>query len=189
MPDVMLDLETLGTRPGCAILSIGAVAFDRHSGHLGEEFYIVVNRKSCAAKGMKEDAATLQWWLKQSVEARKVLEEADVAPNGLGGALVQFTAFLQQFGRRDLYIFGNGSDFDQPILSECYDRIGYPLPWLYYNNRCFRTLKDVARLKFEPKRYGTHHNALDDAKSQALQAIECFRALRNGSGQNSASAL
>jgi hypothetical protein len=26
--DVMLDLETLGTVPGCVILSIGAVAFD-----------------------------------------------------------------------------------------------------------------------------------------------------------------
>ena len=28
MKDIMLDLETLGTGPGCAIVSIGAVAFD-----------------------------------------------------------------------------------------------------------------------------------------------------------------
>ena len=27
--DVMIDLETLGTTPGCVILSIGAVPFDR----------------------------------------------------------------------------------------------------------------------------------------------------------------
>src|SRR5688572_29962905 len=101
--DVMLDLETLGTRPGCAILSIGAVAFDRHTGALGPEFYMVVNRKSCEAKGLTQDQSTLDWWSRQSAEAKKVLAEAENAPNGLGGALVQFTAYLQKFGKRDLF--------------------------------------------------------------------------------------
>jgi DNA polymerase III epsilon subunit-like protein len=31
MRDVMVDLETLGTVPGCVILSIGAVAFDENA--------------------------------------------------------------------------------------------------------------------------------------------------------------
>ena len=30
MRDVMLDMETLGTAPGSAILTIGAVEFDPH---------------------------------------------------------------------------------------------------------------------------------------------------------------
>jgi DNA polymerase III epsilon subunit-like protein len=175
--DVMLDLETLGTRPGCAILSIGAVAFDRHTGALGPEFYMVVNRKSCEAKGLTQDQSTLDWWSRQSAEAKKVLAEAENAPNGLGGALVQFTAYLQKFGKRDLFVWGNGADFDQPIITACYASVGYPLPWLFYNNRCYRTLRSLAGLKAEPPRHGVYHHSLDDAKTQALQAVQCMRAL------------
>jgi hypothetical protein len=127
--DVMLDLETLGTRPGCAILSIGAVAFDRHTGALGPEFYMVVNRKSCEAKGLTQDQSTLDWWSRQSAEAKKVLAEAENAPNGLGGALVQFTAYLQKFGKRDLFVWGNGADFDQPIITACYASVAPCVHW------------------------------------------------------------
>lgn len=46
--DVMVDLETLGTRPGCKILSIGAVEFgvgpDYNEDGLGAEFYVEVQR-------------------------------------------------------------------------------------------------------------------------------------------------
>jgi exodeoxyribonuclease VIII len=173
----MLDLETLGTRPGCAILSIGAVAFDRHTGDLGPEFYMVVNRKSCEAKGLTQDQSTLDWWSRQSAEAKKVLAEAENAPNGLGGALVQFTAYLQKFGKRDLYVWGNGADFDQPIITACYATVGYPLPWLFYNNRCYRTLRSLGNVKGEPPRHGVYHNALDDAKTQALQAVNILKQL------------
>jgi DNA polymerase III epsilon subunit-like protein len=175
--DVMLDLETLGTRPGCAILSIGAVAFDRHTGALGPEFYMVVNRKSCEAKGLTQDQSTLDWWSRQSAEAKKVLAEAENAPNGLGGALVQFTAYLQKFGKRDLFVWGNGADFDQPIITACYASVGYPLPWLFYNNRCYRTLRSLGNVKGEPPRQGVYHNALDDAKTQALQAVNILKQL------------
>jgi DNA polymerase III epsilon subunit-like protein len=41
MSDVMIDLETLGRRPGCAILSIGAVEFGPAG--LGRELYIVLD--------------------------------------------------------------------------------------------------------------------------------------------------
>lgn len=175
--DVMLDLETLGTRPGCAILSIGAVAFDRHTGALGPEFYMVVNRKSCEAKGLTQDQSTLDWWSRQSAEAKKVLAEAENAPNGLGGALVQFTAYLQKFGKRDLFVWGNGADFDQPIITACYATVGYPLPWLFYNNRCYRTLRSLGNVKGEAPRQGVYHNALDDAKTQALQAVNILKQL------------
>ena len=40
--DVMVDLETWGTKPGCAIISIGAVSFGPDG--LGEEFYTALDR-------------------------------------------------------------------------------------------------------------------------------------------------
>lgn len=72
MNDVMLDLETLGTRAGCATLSIGSVGFSTEG--LGEEFYCEVNQASCAAYGLFTEQSTLAWWNRQSPEARKVLE-------------------------------------------------------------------------------------------------------------------
>jgi DNA polymerase III epsilon subunit-like protein len=35
---VMLDLETMGKRAGCAIVSIGAVEFDINTGEIGRTF-------------------------------------------------------------------------------------------------------------------------------------------------------
>lgn len=179
MPDVMVDLETLGTRPGCAILSIGAVAFNRYNGALGQEFYIVVNRKSCLKNGLFEEVSTLQWWARQSDEARKVLAEAENAENGLGGALIQLTGYLQKMGKKDLLVWGCGSDFDIGILTHCYAVMKQPLPWMFWNSRCLRTLRDVAPPSHEPQRKnGVAHSAIDDARNQAEEAIRIFKALR-----------
>lgn len=172
MPHVMLDLETLGTRPGCSVLSIGAVEFDPHSGKLGSEFYEVISRRSCRDKGLLEDADTIAWWSRQNAQAKKVLDDAEACKQGLGGALVLFTRYLEKFGKRNLYVWGCGADFDQPIIAACYATVSYPLPWLYYNNRCYRTLRALGKVSGDaPPRHGVYHNALDDAKTQALQAI------------------
>lgn len=179
MADVMIDLETLGTRPGCAILSIGAVMFDRHAGALGPEFETVVNRKSCAKHGLFEEASTLAWWDRQSPEARKVLAAAEVAENGLGGALVMLSGFLQKFGKKDLRVWGCGSDFDIGILTHCYAVVKQPLPWMFWNSRCLRTLRDVAPPSHEPERKnGVAHTAIDDARNQAREAVRIYQALR-----------
>jgi hypothetical protein len=161
------------------VLSIGAVAFDRHSGTLGQEFYIVVNRKSCLKNGLFEEVSTLQWWSRQSEEARKVLAEAENAENGLGGALIQLTGYLQKMGKKDLLVWGCGSDFDIGILTHCYAVMKQPLPWMFWNSRCLRTLRDVAPPSHEPlRKNGVAHSAIDDARNQAEEAIRIFKALR-----------
>ncbi len=43
MNDVMLDLETLGTRHDAMIISIGAVYFERETGLIGPGFSMNVN--------------------------------------------------------------------------------------------------------------------------------------------------
>lgn len=166
--DVMIDLETLGNRPGCSILSIGAVAFDENG--LGPEFYCVVSRESCRKFGLHEDPETLQWWENKPEAARKVITEAKRG-NALPAALVMLGNFIGQFDADEVRIWGNGSDFDNAILACAYAATGFRLPWQFWNNRCYRTLKNL-HPGITMKRQGTHHNALDDAKSQALHAIE-----------------
>lgn len=70
---LMLDMETMGNSPDAPIVSIGAVFFDPSTGNTGAEFYQVVSLESSMSFGMKPDASTIQWWLKQSSEARSAI--------------------------------------------------------------------------------------------------------------------
>ena len=175
---IMVDLETLGQSPGCSILSIGAVVFDPYNRTLGGEFYRVVNRASCNAAGLSEDASTLAWWQRQNAKAREVIAEAETAPLGIAEAIEEFSAYVRGFGGGDVRIWGNGSDFDNAILAVCYERTGQKMPWRFWNNRCFRTLKSLSPKGKEAPRQGVYHNALDDAKTQAYAAIAYLQRYR-----------
>ncbi|EIC2136778.1 3'-5' exoribonuclease, partial [Citrobacter freundii] len=70
---LMVDMETMGNSPDAPIVSIGAVFFDPSTGNTGAEFYRVVSLESSMSFGMKPDASTIQWWLKQSSEARSAI--------------------------------------------------------------------------------------------------------------------
>lgn len=179
MKDVMVDLETLGRRAGCSILSIGAVAFDAETGELGPELYTVVKVASCEAVGLHSDPDTVAWWEKQSPEAQKVLKQARSTRGNktLDKALTNFNEYLAQFDPKVVRVWGNGSDFDNAILINCYAAANLTAGWEFWNNRCFRTLKGLAP-SVKLYRTGTHHNALDDAKTQALHAVKVLQHLR-----------
>lgn len=179
MKDVMVDLETVGRRAGCGILSIGAVAFDPMTGKLGPEHYAVVKLASCEKFGLHSDPSTLSWWDKQNPEAQKVLKQARAARGNkaLDKALAEFNKYLAQFGPKTVRVWGNGSDFDNAILINCYAVTELIAGWDFWNNRCFRTLKNLAP-QIKVDRAGVYHNALDDAKTQALHAVKVFKFLQ-----------
>lgn len=155
---VMIDLETLGNKPGSVIVAIGAVKFG--SGEITSSFYERVDAESCVQLGLRLDAATVMWWLKQSDAARKEITR----PGGkLSEVLMRFSSWVNDL---DAEVWGNGASFDNVLLSDAYDRAQLPRPWKYYNDRCYRTVKNL-RPEVPIMRGGTHHNALDDAKSQA----------------------
>lgn len=173
MNDIMLDLETLGNSSNAAIVVIGAVKFDPTTGDLGEEFYELIHPQSCEAAGLVIDSPTVMWWLKQSDEARAAFADED-AMKPLADVLYRFAEFVG--GHKAARVWGNGADFDCVILTNAYKAAGMERPWPYWGSRCYRT---VAALRGSVKRnrFGTHHNALDDAKTQALHLIEVLGAL------------
>jgi hypothetical protein len=180
MLDVMVDTETLGTVPGCVVLSIGAVAFDSHS--LDEQgFNITVYRPSCEDAFLSVSADTLAWWERQSEEAREVLDRSmDASASvALTTALQRFSDYLGRFGgRKNVRVWGNGSDFDNALLSVAYDAVKMRPGWEFWNNRCYRTFKNQAP-DLKIVREGTYHDAFDDACNQArhLQRILAAKGL------------
>lgn len=174
MKHVMVDLETLGTRAGCSILSIGAVFFDVEHG-LGSELYTVVRRDSCLDAGLTEDPDTLAWWRRQSPEAQEVLACAgnETVAYTLTNALEEFRQFIKL--STSVKVWGNGADFDNPILVAAYHAVNARQAWAAFNGRCYRTIKNLYPAQKLTARQGVHHNALDDAKSQATHLIELAR--------------
>ena len=175
MKNLMVDLETLGTTAGCTILSIGAVFFDRDKG-LGDEFYTVVSRASCAEIGLFEDPDTVKWWKGQNADAQKVLKAAGLKKaKGIANALSEFDAFIKK--DTGVKVWGNGADFDNPILIAAYTKLGRKQGWGNWSGRCYRTLKNLAP-SVKLVRQGVYHNALDDAKSQAEHAVRLMDQLK-----------
>ena len=169
MSHVMLDLETLGTTPGCAIVSIGACSFDANG--LGEEFYRVIDITAPGASG-SIDPSTVKWWMGQSDEARAVFAAAGIP---LDSALHNFSGFWSRV--EGTLLWGHGAArVLRPILDAAFSRCGLQAPVKFWDYRDTRTLYALADVKPE-RTAGTHHNALDDAKAQALAVIQGYKNL------------
>lgn len=169
MKNVMVDLETLGNGSNAVIISIGAVAFDVDAG-LGDAFYMRVDPQTCEEAGLKMDVSTVMWWMQQSDAARSAFKGSGAMP--LEFVLGEFASWYP----RDATLWGNGATFDNVILSNAYLAVKGKRPWEFWNDRCYRTLKSL-RPDVKMVRAGTHHNALDDAKDQAVHAIAILKAL------------
>lgn len=171
MTHIMLDLETMGTAAGCAIASIGAVAFDPVSGKNFGEFYRVVDLGSCLDAGLKIEAGTLYWWLKQGDAARTAIG-ANLEPLALAA-----TTFCDWFTQmRGEEIWAHGANFDEPILAAAIRAVGLQPPWKSWNARDTRTLFWMFGLKVD-RAEGTHHHALDDARQQAKKVVAGYALL------------
>lgn len=169
--NVMLDLETMGNGPDAAIVAIGAVEFDPTEYVLGRTFYCNVDLESAVAGGGIMDASTVQWWLRQDEAARRGLfnDAWQIFP-----ALNKFSDWMGCIDSEEVKVWGNGATFDNVILSQAYKRTGLHRPWSHRGDRCYRTLKAL-RPEIKFNRTGVHHNALDDAISQATHALQLLR--------------
>jgi len=169
-PHCMLDIETLSTRPDAAIVSIGAVHFSFKHGIL-EEFKVNIDAKSCKDFGLHIEKDTLDWWSRQPKAARQAWM---TNPVPLDEGLNKFSEFFGRNNKR--LVWCNGASFDYPILRFGYFMIKGEMPWKYYNEMDLRTINQMFNVRNADVRAGSegHHDALEDAKAQALHLISIF---------------
>ena len=192
--DLMLDLETLDTKPGATVLSIGAVLFDRKTawGCGNGMFYMEVNIASQLPFHTTVSADTMDFWARTDPEwIEEVMSDAYQAKlEPIGEVLDALDAWIQSHYLKEDFnlgtVWAQGQDFDFPILAELYNRVRDGkmnletqsfMPWPFWRHRDTRTVYDVAG--YDPstlKRTGKHHNALADCYHQ----IKClWKALNN----------
>ena len=163
----MVDLETASLENNAAILSIGAVVFDKRG--VRDTFYSKVNLDSCITLGLHVCDNTLEWWGNQDPITR---QEAFSGKEAIQFALHEFTEWL---GDTEVVIYGNGATADNIWLENAYAAANQTVPWKYYNSLCYRTLVKL----LPPNTWhtpGIAHHALEDAIAQAKTLIDSAKA-------------
>lgn len=172
MSHIMIDLETMSTEPNAAIVAIGAVVVDLENNRLGEEFYRRISLESSVLSGGVIDPRTVIWWLKQDRLARREIYSASAT---IVNSCTGFMEFIKRNGGADnIKVWGDGASFDNVILTTTFKRLAMEEPWRYWNERCYRTVKNMYP-HIKSNNQGTEHNALDDAKSQANKLLVIYQ--------------
>lgn len=170
--DVMVDLETLGKAPGCAILSVGAVGFDPFNpDRQGPAFYMNIELTSCLLQGLEFDQSTLEWWQQQSSDA---IQQMGADAFKIEDVCFDFVDWFNQNKFKNFWC--QGATFDAPILEFILRKLDIQVPWKFHAVRDTRTVYDICGYNpYTAKRSGTYHNALDDAHHQVMCVQNALR--------------
>lgn len=175
MNDVMLDIETLDTRPSAVVLSIAAVRFDINNvDSFSQEFqfHAHIDIDSSMAYGRTVSGSTLMWWMSQNEDARSQVLYGKRKP------MKEVVEQLGQFIKSNDRVWGNGAAFDNVIASSLFKDVGIKQPWRYSNDMCYRTMKNLYPDVKPPVFVGVQHDAMDDAVHQARHLQLIFASMK-----------
>lgn len=164
---IMVDIETLSTAKNAAILQIAMQQFCPATGQLFESINVKFDAEEVFndTRFDKSYSTTIEFWHQKmnSAVRNQVWNEGERHHMSQGLQLIyNFVRSIPQ-----AKVWGNGPAFDLAIIVNAFETFSYPLPWVYYNERCVRTITNIDRdyaksIQFE----GLQHDALDDCKHQ-----------------------
>lgn len=182
---MMIDLETLGTRPDAAIIQIGAVLFEPVSGgklrnvsHQGFNQHVLLQDAAGSV-----DHGTIAWWMQQQSVA-KMGEAMETKALPLGDVLQNFISWPMESCELSWEaisgVWANPVDFDLPILRSAFALFGQDAPWDRRATRDARTLFQLVGGRPEIDMTGfTYHDAFDDAVVQAMAVQKAMGQVRS----------
>jgi hypothetical protein len=176
--NIMLDIETFDTAPSSVMLSLAAVAFNDTA--ITDEFMVNINLDESIRRGRTISASTMKFWLTHP----EVLSSLFINPQGIEEGLSKFNFWVTNNNPID-EVWANGPAFDCIILGEYYRLFNRKMPWPFYIQRDFRTIKSMGlNVPSRPANL-VAHNPLHDCIYQAQVVISLKQqqeGLRHGSG-------
>ncbi len=171
--DVMLDLETLSTRPWSVILTLGAVKFSPWAEDVDTDsgLYVKPSVDEQLAMDRHVQDETVAWWGTQTEDVREEALGTD-GRIGVNDMLDQLNRFL--VGADNIWC--QGPAFDIVILEDLYRQTNRPTPWQFWQIRDSRTLFSVHGDPREKNRHGAH-NALIDCYYQARAVQHIYKSV------------
>lgn len=177
---IMIDLETEGTRAGCAIRQIGAASFNPHTGEVGRTFEMNLNTdEQYCNLHMETDSQTILWL--QALPA-DIQEAMTRDPRPVGEVII---ALIRAFDwdHSDMRLWCHGATFDEPILRELIVRFSVKtdlkklVPWKYTHVRDTRTILELTGVKVE-RDPTKAHTGLEDCLKQIEAVAKAYAVLR-----------
>jgi hypothetical protein len=170
MNDVMIDIEAMGQKPGCAIFELAAVKFDLHTGATGAEFLAKIE----PSHGIHEPD-TVAWHREQGTYPMP----GRAAQEDVTAAFYRFDAWLSAIGPVER-VWSWGATYDFPVLQAIWTGNGPTpdLPWKYHQALCART---VWKLAFGDLRHADRpHKAVEDCRAAVADLARAYQTLREG---------
>jgi 3' exoribonuclease, RNase T-like len=168
----MVDIETLSAGPRAAVIAIGAVVFSLDK-ELGNTYEQLINPEFAMEAG-ESSPDTMEWWQRQDIDVRRRMFSGTMGPNEAAG---KFAAWVREQRVRE--VWANSPSFDCIILRHLFAQTNVTCPWGFRDERCVRTVFAEAKERgFDySKAYAgaSAHDALSDAKAQAMAVILCKR--------------
>ena len=171
--DITIDFETCGTCPTAAVMSVGAVAWNRYAddypfgtvaGYPEMAYGKHVDLRSSFLDGFTFDGETAKWWAGQSDEAKAALLANDETPAmPIEDVTLGLCSFIEEARNiaeaDDVCLWSQGSDFDIAILRNICRKYGIGLPVRHFRFRDHRTffmegarlICDLTGTEFNPR--------------------------------------
>ncbi|GGH28387.1 3'-5' exoribonuclease [Sphingobacterium alkalisoli] len=169
--DVMIDLETLDTKPSAAILSIAAVAFNIETGNICDDvFYKKLDYRDQFDDGRTMSVDTIMWWADQDPAVRK---EALGGKEKLAYALWELEGFFKRnCVIANVRVWAYSPAFDCVILNHA--NAGCEDLWKYYNERDARTYVNICPDVVESLQLVQTHHPVDDCLVQIEEVCAVY---------------
>lgn len=160
----MIDIETLGSSPGCSIISIGAIPFEFDS-IIDESkwFLLTIDLQSCIDSGLTIENNTLAWWLNENP---KLLTDIlkDPHKTSIHDGICKLKRYINIHCNKLYSPWSKGSAFDIPILNYAAKKCNVQLFNGLINERCARTYMSLDSTIKVDNPY--KHNPLSDCLTQ-----------------------
>jgi len=177
---IMIDIETMGLLSNSSICSVGAVRFNISDGVFENQFYrenLSLNEQ-VLQHGRVIYPDTVRFWAKQDRKAQVCFEGDRIGSYKEG--IIDFYTWMKCNNNDETYVWCKSPQLDISILEDAFFKLGFDIPWSYKKIVDLRTLSVLIPCEIECS--GIKHNALDDAKNQALQAIDILRIFQQTCG-------
>lgn len=126
MRHIVVDIETLGIKPGCVILEIGAASFVHgQTDDITDTFSVSIDKELSARLPARITVETRSWWIENfPIVYGEVLKDCKKNSLPPKEALEKFNAWIFDSSKdQDIWFWGNGPEFDMSILGYYYDQV------------------------------------------------------------------
>lgn len=186
--DIMVDIETLGTKADSTIFQISAIAFNIETGTRYYEF----NQTADISKNetMNVDGSTIKWWLATNKQLlTDLLNQGCDSSEEILANFHNWILGVQSLveDTKSVYLWGNGILFDNNMIRTQFQNIGLEYPISYRSDRDVRTIVELAcaktgltekELKSAFRTEGlVAHDAFDDVIFQIDLVVGCYKEL------------